>query len=39
MGDDLFNTMCTIRDEAGEKRWVDLKARVVEHNIRSVRFI
>jgi len=26
------------RDEAGEKRWVDLKARVVEHNIRSVRF-
>lgn len=22
------------RDEAGEKRWTDLKARVVEHNIR-----
>merc|ERR1719392_234793 len=24
------------RDEAGEKRWVDLKARVVEHNIRMM---
>ena len=23
------------RDEAGDKRWADLKARVVEHNIRS----
>ena len=39
MGDDYLNTMCIIRDEAGEKRWADLKARVVEHNIRSVRFI
>ena len=39
MGDDYLNTMCIIRDEAGEKRWVDLKARVVEHNIRSVRFM
>ena len=37
MGDDLLNTMWIIRDEAGEKRWADLKARVVEHNIRSVR--
>merc|ERR1712130_626383 len=24
------------RDEAGEKRWADLKARVVEHNIRMM---
>ena len=24
------------RDEAGEKRWSDLKARVVEHNIRMM---
>ena len=37
MEDHYLNTMCIIRDEAGEKRWADLKARVVEHNIRSVR--
>merc|ERR550519_1419349 len=24
------------RDEAGEKRWSDLKARIVEHNIRMM---
>ena len=32
-----FNlTTTTFRDEAGEKRWSDLKARVVEHNIRMM---
>ena len=30
------NLFC--RDEAGDKRWADLKARVVEHNIRSSDF-
>ena len=32
VGEYPTNVYC--RDEAGDKRWADLKARVVEHNIR-----
>ena len=37
------NTNCNgnvdFRDEAGDKRWADLKARVVEHNIRFLSYM